>query len=504
MNCNFASSCLPTDDSSSSDLGEKALFARQNLSEVSIPLERTNDVPAGERSFAFDDLHGVATFQAESPRENALKLVEMDRILSNLSTVYDREAFDFAVSKQPEYVDGVRLRFLRKMDHNPSAAAERMMLTFQLRKEYFGWAQTTRDLTIQDLKEEDMPFLRRGMIQLLPERDRSGRAILVAFAGHSGQTPIDTLVRLILFLSEIAVVDDVEVQRKGFVFIYFGIGHQQQYSGGRINKLAQGIQGSPMRVAAIHACYDSPVLHPVMSLGAMALEARTLIRFKCHFGSALECVYSLMTYGIPMGTIPVNLEDGSINVMNHQRIISEMERQAQEQQSQQDQRHKDDDDHDDDVKKLLVGSEEDVVAVVGDGGAARPVSSTSGASAVSSPSPAPTEEVEVIRELGPLDIVVGRGQGGTKSTGNQRLKRLQEEYQDQYERATRFDKIVIGQTLFATLKESGYRFLTRSKDKTGWVKVSDQAAKDTIAHGFRNLRRVAKEKKIPILSNSHH
>lgn len=247
-------------------------------------------------------------------------------------------------------------------------------------------------------------------------------------------------IRLFLLYGQYTTISE-EKQKKGIIFIYFGIGQSRQYGGGRVQMVAQGLKGSSMRIAAIHACYDNPLLHSVMSLGAYALESRTLIRFKCHYGSAWECIYSLMTYGIPLGTLPLK-PDGSVDLKQEIHFVST-------------------------VKDLL-----DVRSGTPD-----------------------SAESDHILEPSPMDVLVGRGQAGTKSLGNQRLKKLLEEYHARYEAGSRFDKIVIGQTIFSKLKESGSRFLTRSKEMGGWEIVCEASAKDTISHGFRNLRRMAKEKR---------
>lgn len=167
------------------------LFARQNLNEVRIPLEKANALPPEERSYAFHDLHGVADHVQEDPETISRLLSEMDH---QIASVPEHDAYTTAFSHSPEYVQGLRLRFLRKTDYKPLEAAESLALHFDLRQRFFGTDQLYRELTENDLKEEDIPYFKTGGVRLLQRRDRSGRAILVTFAGQSNYTPIDTLV----------------------------------------------------------------------------------------------------------------------------------------------------------------------------------------------------------------------------------------------------------------------------------------------------------------------
>jgi hypothetical protein len=52
-----------------------------------------------------------------------------------------------------------------------------MLAFFEQKLRIFGRDKLTKDITLQDLNEEDLKVLNNGHLQLLPQRDRAGRLI---------------------------------------------------------------------------------------------------------------------------------------------------------------------------------------------------------------------------------------------------------------------------------------------------------------------------------------
>lgn len=227
------------------------------------------------------------------------------------------------------------------------------------------------------------------------------------------------------------ISSDESVQKNGAVNVFFAYG-QTKYRSSRIITLLQTLRGTPLRWAAGHFCYNSPLLHALVSITAFALASTELIRFKCHYGSVLECLYSLRAFGIPSNAIPIN-NDGTLDTRAPESHL--------------------------------------------DDSSAAPIGRSS-----SSPT---------IPEPQAMDVLMGRGKGGMKSLGNQCLKKLQEEYRDRYEAANRGQKFAIVQTIYDTMIEAGSRFMMQTDERL-WAIVDIQVAKNSISHGFRNMRRVDK------------
>jgi hypothetical protein len=79
--------------------------------------------------------------------------------------------------------DSYRIPFLRADRFDADGAAERFLLHFEEKENLFGTETLTRPVLLADLNEDSRARLESGFIQLLPNRDASGRAVLVGF-GH--------------------------------------------------------------------------------------------------------------------------------------------------------------------------------------------------------------------------------------------------------------------------------------------------------------------------------
>ncbi len=82
-------------------------------------------------------------------------------------------------------------------------------------------------------------------------------------------------------------VKDVQVQRKGFVKVVFNVG-----MGGIPNiDTDLFLRGAPVlfevlpfRMAAVHFCYDDPMIRPALTAVQHAIGRSGRIRFRAHYG----------------------------------------------------------------------------------------------------------------------------------------------------------------------------------------------------------------------------
>lgn len=79
----------------------------------------------------------------------------------------------------PSYVRNVsfQLMFLRAEKYNAKLACCRMVHFFKEKRILFGSHTLGRDITLNDMDERDMELLQSGYMQILPQRDRAGRAV---------------------------------------------------------------------------------------------------------------------------------------------------------------------------------------------------------------------------------------------------------------------------------------------------------------------------------------
>lgn len=138
-----------------------------------------SSLPTAEREKIMEEVHGVSKPMEETPEFVADKLAEM---VSEIE-IYKTEAYELALKQNQSFVEDsdFRLMFLRCEKFVPSAASIRMMRFLSLKQKYFGKEKITKDIDTLDLSEEDIESLESGAIQILSEKDRSGRAVIVVF-----------------------------------------------------------------------------------------------------------------------------------------------------------------------------------------------------------------------------------------------------------------------------------------------------------------------------------
>jgi lipase chaperone LimK len=134
-----------------------------------------------EREQSIFDVHGVSGVVHEEPSFVRAKLEDMEMELSKL-TRGNKEAHMQAEAQNKEHVicRKLRLRFLRAESFNARLAAGRMVRFFEEKKKLFGPDKLTKEIKLRDLDKEDRKFLDRGLFQIVPQRDRAGRRIIIA------------------------------------------------------------------------------------------------------------------------------------------------------------------------------------------------------------------------------------------------------------------------------------------------------------------------------------
>ena len=209
-------------------------------------------------------------------------------------------------------------------------------------------------------------------------------------------------------------------------------------------------------------------------------------------------MYNLMTFGIPRHVMPINIENGELDVTDHLRWLEMLE--AREQQERQQQ----------------VREQEDSCAI--------PVKSDSGAKndnngihiaghGLVTPQSTPSSSIidkhsnhgrlNIVQEddseiavLGPMDILVGRGTSSRSSPGYIRMRNLIHEQYEQYENAAgRNCKTQITKNILVELQNAGCRFVRNKPNNQGLMVCNEAESREKIAHAFRNMRRTSAKPK---------
>jgi hypothetical protein len=144
-----------------------------------------------EREEVMHDIHGVTEDEVkETPALVAEKLSELDDKVKRIRTVnFPNQAvlaYSLAEALSPEYVQdsSLRLMFLRASNFNVDQAAQTLLGHFEKKLELFGPNKLASNITLDDLDADDMACLSSGQSQILPYRDRSGRAVFFQALSH--------------------------------------------------------------------------------------------------------------------------------------------------------------------------------------------------------------------------------------------------------------------------------------------------------------------------------
>ena len=154
--------------------------------------EELNQMTFQEREKIYDELHGVDNVLQETEQLVATALKEMDLALQRIPNKF---IYEKARRINAHYVEdpSFRLMFLRSDYFNPEQAARRLLKFLENKVKFFGDETLARPIYLSDLNNDDIEFLKSGIVQLVPARDRSGRVILSDFnMDPSFEQPKDT------------------------------------------------------------------------------------------------------------------------------------------------------------------------------------------------------------------------------------------------------------------------------------------------------------------------
>ncbi|KAL3941351.1 MAG: hypothetical protein SGBAC_004269 [Bacillariaceae sp.] len=270
------------DTASSTDTTKEAVdsFLASSMAQLSF----------GDRQKYQEELHGVGNSKPEDPEQISAWIADMQTYLKEHKV--KGSAYKIAEAMNSEYVNDhkFRLMFLRGNRYLPKDAAQQMLSFFEMKKRLFGAEKLTKDITLQDLDEDDKAVLRTGNVRQLPGYDSTGRTILLGLPGLLDVNKLENDLRARFYFFMTVLQSDERSQLKGLVAVSYAIGRYRDTSRGEgfvdQTKLSMAL---PIHWAGIHV----------------------RARFRLHLGSDLECRYSLKPFGIPPEVLPSS-EDASL------------------------------------------------------------------------------------------------------------------------------------------------------------------------------------------------
>lgn len=224
---------------------------------------------------------------------------------------------------------------------------------------------------------------------------------------------------------------DVETQKRGIVGIAYNVGRDRTEDREAVWKAGKIVSILPLRFTAVHYCFDDERVRLLFSVAMFVFNKNARIRCRVHFGTDMECIYTLMTFGIPSDKLPVGTS-GEKTFDAHEEYIRKM-RNA----------HKLEEDG---VRRIVLP--------------------------------------------GKFDVLLGRGKPLQKHPGNLNYHYVIEGYHERYEKAMKLEKTQIAFFIVEKIHMLGGGFLRQ--DEAGWVEIDDEAARTKVSHTFRNHRIAAR------------
>lgn len=166
-----------------------------------------NKLSFQERAKALEDVHCVAPLGSSSLAQTDLEplppeeqdpehLNKLFNEFEDLVQKENNELYNMAALQNPEYLRDpvIRLMFLRANFYNPAAAVKQLMGFLKYKAEYFGKDTLGRDITIDDMNQEDIRMMHSGMFHIQGKKDKSGRVVTVMLNDKFGQFDAATIV----------------------------------------------------------------------------------------------------------------------------------------------------------------------------------------------------------------------------------------------------------------------------------------------------------------------
>eukprot|EP00536_Pseudo-nitzschia_multiseries_P013055 jgi/Psemu1/245100/estExt_Genewise1.C_5330025 len=255
------------------------------------------------------ELHGV---QSRAPPEDPSFLAEALRLFQlELETnipLTEKRAYVRAVGKlKSNYVrtPELRVRFLRAERFDIHKAVVRFCKGLDYLLECFGEQALLRQLYLSDLSKDEERFLKKGLKQLLPSRDRFGRRVIAHFGSYSYEYTFKVRAKVATYLCFGVLAEDLTTQRNGVVSLgFFSYKNNDLLVMERAGFL-KFFEAVPLRWSGFHLCIPSNPAYKILQglmLTVIPKEIRRITRV--HVGTNLECDYSLRCFGVPTEDIP--------------------------------------------------------------------------------------------------------------------------------------------------------------------------------------------------------
>ncbi|CAJ1937770.1 unnamed protein product [Cylindrotheca closterium] len=271
-----------------------------------------NKLTVQERAKAMDDIHCVGEELNETPEMIEQSLREFDHLLQKMKT----PTYEMAVNQNKAFVEdpSFRLRFLRCNMHDVNRSVRQMMEFLKHKATYFGEDNVAREITLDDLDDEDMSLLLSGLYHIQDGRDRKGRVVMHATTDMLGGCKTENIIHVAYYMWNNILLSIPEVQTKGLVIIFYDLTKPgKKFVMPRFNTITYTnvLLSFPLRYSAMHMCLKKdtgnlPLYNALVNSSIYILPQQTRARIRLFYGTDIEIHYYLRSHGIPTDNCPVD------------------------------------------------------------------------------------------------------------------------------------------------------------------------------------------------------
>eukprot|EP00980_Cylindrotheca_fusiformis_P017567 scaffold5516_cov105-Cylindrotheca_fusiformis.AAC.1 len=395
-----------------------------------------------ERERVYEDVHGVSDAIQETPELIANCLEQLNH---EIDSIKNKDAYKQARLQSPSLLTNqeYRLAFLRSTLFNTNKAALHLVQYSAYKMEFMGTEQPAKhQIALEDLGPVATRILKFGSFQVLPNRDSKGRAVVVFSPSvlepvmDAYEDPVPMMVKAIWY-SMSTLSEDEETQKMGVVCVLNMSGVSERHKKHhrellwRLTVIGQFL---PLRVGCLHCCCtsSSDFTSALLSIVASAANPIVRVRTRIHNGSHTECLYKLVSFGIPIEEFPFTA-DGGVQLTNHAEWMGKRRK-----------------------KEAYLRKYPPIEGAVD----------------------LPSNN----------DVLWGRKNHIYRHPGNRILRELVESYDDEYNRLSRDGKTKLADRIVSVVQGLCGRFLKLDKESGMWVVVPDSEAREKVTHRFRRNR----------------
>lgn len=288
------------------------------------------ETPPAE-SPALSDAEVTLTSRGPTPEQQPCDPVEaLDQLNIELGQLQESRS-DLALYRahalRPQLFDDAHKKaFLHTEDYVVKAAADRMVAYWEARAELFGEEGMLRPMDKSGvLKEEDALALDQGAIQLLPQKDLDGHALIFYDPSRhdiKSRHSNESMLRVIWYIMHVAM-EDPATRENGFVLIVY----PKQCTPEQIVRdvIAKGsaIIGSvmPLPWRGFHICHPCSSYNKYFPLIKMLSPTKIKDNIAVHFGTDEHVLQCMASYSLPADRLPKEL--GGMEELEYSKWISD-------------------------------------------------------------------------------------------------------------------------------------------------------------------------------------